>query len=170
MGTGQPPAGAHRFERVSLHAGALGFFSDCGAATLEDSEIAVEPAAATPLLALGGGLARITAGVKASHRAEVRLVRCRVSVAAEHGTSVGAAVGLFAGPDGNEHPMGAGAIEMEGGSLRVSGNPGGAVLDARAERFGYAGARAARIRGVGVALSAPLRSAGDGRVEWSGGR
>jgi hypothetical protein len=164
-----PPFGSHRFEHISLHAGALGFFSDCGAARLDETEIVVAPTADTPLMNLGGGLVRITAGVKAGHRADVRLSRCRVQVDATAGTSVGEVIGLVAGADGNDHPMGAGSIEMEGGELSVRGKPGGRVLDAHAERFGFAGKRAARIRLRGVTLAAPARTAGDGRVEWSAG-
>jgi hypothetical protein len=165
-----PPLGAHRFERVSLHAGALGFFSDCSEARLDETEIVVAPTADTPLMNLGGGLVRITAGVKASHRADVQLSRCEVRVDGTGGTSVGAVIGLLAGPDGNEHPLGAGSIEMDGGELSVRGKAGERVLDARAERFGFAGARAARIRVRGVTLAAPARSAGDGIVDWSAGR
>ena len=169
-GNALPPLGSHRFERVSIHAGALGFFSDCGEARLDETEIAVAPEPATPLLNLGGGVSRIAAGVKASHRADVQLTRCRVSVDATRATSLGEAIGLLAGPDGNEHPMGAGSIEMQGGWLSVRGKPGDRLLDARAERFGFSGARAARIRASGVTLEASARSAGDGVVEWSDAR
>ena len=166
-GNALPPLGSHRFSHVSIEAGALGFFSDCGAARLEDSEIGVERAPATVLPTLARSLPRIVAGVKAGHRSDVELVRCRVEVDASAGASVGQAIALAAGADGNSHPLGAGTIELRGGAVRVRAREGVPALAARADRFGYAGPHAARIRGHGVQLDAPARAAGDGAIDWS---
>jgi hypothetical protein len=169
-GNGLPPTGTHRFERSTLRAGALGYFSDCGHGLLSDTEIAVAPGATTYLPLLGPGLADVAAGVKASHRSHVELAGCRVSVDATRATRVGQTLGLFAGAAGNHHPVGAGRIEMRGGALRVLGKPGAPAHAARAERFGQTEAPPAHIRVVGAAVevepAGEARSVGDGAVEW----
>jgi hypothetical protein len=171
LGNALPPAGTHRFERATLRAGALGYFSDCGHGLLSESEIRVAATATTYLPILGAGLADVAAGVKASHRSRVELVDCRVSVDSTAAARVGQTVGLFAGAAGNHHPLGAGWIEMRGGALDVRGKPGAPAHAARAERFGQSDGPPARVRvlGASVALvpAGEARSVGDGVVEWA---
>jgi hypothetical protein len=171
-GNGLPPTGTHRFERATLRAGALGYFSDCGHGRLAETEIVVAPAAGTSLPFLGPGLKDVAAGVKASHRSHVELAGCRVSVDARHAPQVGQTLGLLAGAAGNHHPLGAGRIEMQGGALRVQGRPGAPAHGARAERFLETEASSARIRVVGARLellpAGTERSAGNGVIEWLG--
>ncbi len=175
-GNGQPPVGAHQFERVTLRAGALGYFSDCGHGRLSDSEILVAASASTFLPNLGRELPRVVGGVKASHRSHVELRGCRVSVDSSAAPRVAQTLGLAAGGAGNEHPQGAGLIEMHGGLLRVLGSAGAPVHGARADRFGQSAAPPARVRVLGATLelhrgsdSVGERSAGDGVVEWAQG-
>jgi hypothetical protein len=108
--------------------------------------------------------------VKASHRARVELVDCRVSVDSSRAPQAGQTLGLLAGAEGNHHPKGAGLIEMRGGVLRVTGSAGSTTHAARANRFGQTEAPPARIRVIGtsVELEPPdaTRSVGDGVVEW----
>jgi hypothetical protein len=169
-GNGLSPTGTHRFERSTLRAGALGVFSDCGRGLLSETEILVAPTADTALPFLGPGLSDIAAGVKASHRSQLELVKCRVSVDATRATSVGQTLGLVAGGAGNHHPLGAGLIEMRGGVLRVLGNAGAPAHAARADRFGQTEAPPARVRVIGTTLelhpAGGARSVGDGVVEW----
>jgi len=171
-GNDLPPFGAHRFEDVAIRAGAMGFFSDCGRSELIDTRIRVSALPSTSIPLLGGGLGFGVAGVRASHRAEVTLEGCSVDVdgrAARAERRV-QTLGLVAGAGGNSHPMGAGSIEMRGGSLRVRGVPGERNFGARADRFGVSDATAARVRVIGATLeldgASGARSAGDGLVEW----
>lgn len=169
-GNGLPPVGTHRFERATLHAGALAYFSDCGRGLLSETEIVVAPGAETYLPFLGVKPKDIAAGVKASHRSRVELVDCRVSVDSSRALRVGQTLGLLAGPEGNHHPKGAGLIEMRGGLLRVKGAAGATTHAVRASRLGQTDAPPARVRVIGttVELEPPdaTRSVGDGVVEW----
>jgi hypothetical protein len=168
--------GEHRFEHVSIRAGALGYFSDCGHGWLADSEIVVAASATTVLPTLARELPRVVAGVKASHRSRVELRGCRVSVDSMAAARVGQTVGLVAGAGGNEHPLGSGLLELHGGLLRVLGSSAAPVFGARADRFGQRAAPPARVRVLGATLElrrggVPVeeRSAGDGVVEWRAG-
>jgi hypothetical protein len=169
-GNGLPPLGTHRVERSTLRAGALGYFSDCGHGLLSETEIVVAPEAETALPFLGPGLKDIAGGVKASHRARVELLDCRVSVDSSRAPQAGQTLGLLAGAEGNHHPKGAGLIEMRGGVLRVTGSASATTHAARANRFGQTDAPPARVRvgGTTLELSPPdaTRTAGDGVVEW----
>ena len=175
-GNGMPPVGDHRFEHVSIRAGALGYFSDCGHGRLSDSEILVAASPTTVLPRLERALPRVVAGVKASHRSHVELRGCRVSVDGTAAARASQTVGLVAGAGGNEHPVGAGLLELHGGLLRVLGSGAAPVFGARADRFGQRGAPPAHVRIVGATLElqrggGPVseRSAGDGVVEWREG-
>jgi hypothetical protein len=170
-GNGQPPVGTHRFERATLRAGALGYFSDCGRGILSESEIVVAPGAQTSLPFLGPKLKDVAAGVKVSHRSQVELVDCRVSVDSTQAPHVGQTLGLLAGAEGNHHPKGSGLVEMRGGVLRVRGRVAATTHAARASRFGQSEAPPARVRvsGTRLELEPPdaTRSVGDGTLEWT---
>lgn len=172
-----PPTGSHRFEDVTIRAGALGFFADCGRSELIDTRIRVAALPTSWIPLLGGGLGFVVAGVRASHRAEVTLERCSVDVdgSVAHAERRVQTLGLTAGGGGNSHPMGSGSIEMRGGSLRVIGQ-GTRTFGARADRFGESDANAAQVRAIGTTLelhagsgAAGARSAGDGRIDWRDG-
>lgn len=175
-GNGLAPAGAHRFERVTVRAGALAYFSDCAHGIFTDSELTVRADETTNLPYLGRALAGVVAGLKVSHRGRAELRGCRVSVDARAVPRLAATIGLVAGAGGNEHPEGSGRIEMHGGALRVLGRGPSPVLAARADRAGASDAHAARIRLTGVTLEvsrdgAPVRDvfAGDGSFERTDG-